>query len=139
MSQARQRLYFGHPVNTYGTPLEDEILRLISARFPEWETVNPNLPEHQAGYLAAKKSPSGDGMFYFTETVVPRCQAGVILPFRDGRWGAGLYREACVLWGLSLPVYVIGMRGDIHGPVTARYVTQPLTVEETRQRLQSPY
>ena len=45
-----KKLYFGHPVNVYGTDLEKKLLEKIAADFPDWNIENPNQKNHQEGY-----------------------------------------------------------------------------------------
>ena len=49
----RPTLYFAHPVNVYGTELESNLLARIVGEFPGYDIVNPNAPQHLAGYKAA--------------------------------------------------------------------------------------
>lgn len=129
-----QRIYFGHPVNTYGTALEERLLEAISLAFEGWEIENPNQPKHEEGYQHFKKENS-NGMLYFLEKVLPQCQSGIFLPFRDGKWGAGVYKEAKYFTDWNFPIWTINPLGvieyiylqDIH----------PLSVEETRERIRA--
>jgi hypothetical protein len=90
-------LYFAHPVNTYNTQLEQDMLALIATCFPEMIIENPNQPQHQAGYKEWKercKDTPSQGMNYFFDAVLPDCEAGTVaLPFLDGRLGAGVAGE----------------------------------------------
>lgn len=87
-------LYFAHPVNTYDTQLEQDMLSLIATCFPEMEIENPNQPQHQKGYVEWKerfKNSPSQGMSYFFDVVLPNCDAGTVaLPFLNGRLGAGV-------------------------------------------------
>ena len=129
-----KRLYFGHPINTYDTDLEFQLLQRISGSFPDWEIENPNQKCHQEGY-ARWKETTGNGMDYFTKQVLPSCQGGVFLPFRDGAWGAGVHKEAKFCVDQGHPVWIIAPDGAI---VSLDISTvQPLTVEETRSRIRT--
>jgi hypothetical protein len=90
-------LYFAHPVNTYDTTLEKETLNLIQKYFPEFIIENPNQSRHQKGYAEWKerlKNTPSQGMNYFFDKVLPKCDAGTIaLPFLDGKIGAGVTGE----------------------------------------------
>lgn len=90
-------LYFAHPVNTYDTQLEQDMLALIAMCFPEMTIENPNQPQHQKGYSEWKerlKNTPSQGMNYFFDAVLPDCEAGTVaLPFLDGRLGAGVAGE----------------------------------------------
>lgn len=39
--QERPSIYFGHPMNTYNTPLEERLLQQIQSQFPNASIVNP--------------------------------------------------------------------------------------------------
>lgn len=82
-------IYFAHPTADYGTPLEAAAIALIQARFPDATIVNPNSPEHHAGYERA-------GMDYFFAEVLPTCNACVYIGFDDEMIGAGVAAE--FLW-----------------------------------------
>ena len=133
-----RRLYFGHPINAYDTELEKFLLIRVAATFPDWEIVNPNSPVHSAGYKAEKQL-SGNGMHYFLERVVPTCQTGVFLPFREGRFGMGVWSEASVLHQLNRPVWKISAQGILAPILNLRNEPPPLSVEETRERIKFPY
>ena len=130
-----KRLYFGHPVNTYNTDLEARLIQQISEAFPDWEIENPNQKCHQEGYNRWKES-TGNGMKYFTEQVLPSCQGGIFLPFRDGAWGAGVFKEAKFYSDKGQPIWVIASDGNIM-PLELSSV-QSLSVEETRARIRTP-
>ncbi len=144
------RLYFGHPINVFGTELQRLLLQRIASQFVGWVIVSPNTPEHQAGYESAKRLTAGpnptaeqlrlaSGMHYFLERVVPACQGGVFLPFRDGRWGAGVYAEAAVVLRMHYPAYKISPDGEIRPVLDLRNEPEPLSADETRARIGLPY
>lgn len=122
-------LYFAHPVNVYDTDLERFLLARIAERFPDYRILNPNAPEHAAGYAAK-------GMAYFLDDVLPTCQACVLLAFRDGLIGKGVYDEACLIHGKGGPVSEI-----LPGGALLSWSPDPsrrLTVDETRARIRLP-
>ncbi len=134
----RPKIFFSHPVNTYNTPLEAFLLQKIAEHFPQYDVENPNQPHHQEGYERYKRE-RGNGMAYYYEEVLPDCGAGgVHLPFRDGKYGAGVFGEAVRLDRLACPVWSISPEGVI----TEAYVEQmrryALTAEETRKRVYDP-
>ncbi len=104
-------LYFAHPVNTYGTQLEQDMLSLIATCFPEMEIENPNQPQHQKGYAEWKerlKDTPSQGMNYFFDAVLPNCDAGTVaLPFLDGKIGAGVAGEVIYMPQQKKGVYLI--------------------------------
>jgi len=130
----RKRLYFGHPINIYGTDLETQLLERISREFPDWDIENPNQKQHQEGYERWKNS-TGYGMDYFNKEVLPNCQGGVFLPFRDCKLGAGVWKEAKFFADQGLPIWMIAPDGTIT-PLDLS-ATLPLTVEETRSRIRT--
>jgi len=131
----RRKLYFGHPINVYGTELEKRLLDRITGAFPEWDIENPNQPSHEAGYQTWKKE-RGNGMEYYFQVVLPACGGGIFLPFRDGKWGAGVFGEAQAIARQGGPVWEITHRGII-STVELREV-RVLSVEDTRSRIRTP-
>lgn len=139
-----KKLYFAHPINTYGTPLERELLARIADRFPGYEIVNPSDQIHKDEVARLKKDdPKANVMPYFI-TLVGSCQVGVVLPFRDGMWGAGVWAEADQIYQNGGEVWVIdpGNYEVMNIPPEsqgASFVPRVrLTVEETRARIRNP-
>jgi len=130
----RGLLYFGHPVNTYGTRLEEILLKKISKSFPNYEIENSNQKCHQDGYQQ-RKEQTGNGMDYYTEEVLPRCDGGIFLPFRDGLWGAGVFAEARFFTERGLSIWEIFPNGIIASPDLN--LVWSLTINETRQRIRN--
>lgn len=123
----KMEVYFGHPINTYNTELESKLLKKIEEYFsPDWEIENPNQKHHQEGY---KKH----GMGYYLEKVLSKCKAGIFLPFRDGKWGAGVFKEAERLSELNCPIFMINPAGFIQKIDIKN--AKVLTIEETRVRI----
>ena len=135
--ESRGVLYFGHPVNTYNTELEGILLGTIFENFAAWEIENPNQKKHQEGYQRYKEE-KGNGMLYFDE-VLQNCSGGIFLAFRDGKWGAGVAKEALNLLNRGLPVWQIRFVGDvvIIEELESIDFTEEniLSVEETRARI----
>lgn len=103
----KQKLYFAHPVNTYGQPIEIKMINLIKKFFPQFDIENPNQPQHQKGYTEWKKK-CGNGMEYFYQTVLPDCEAGsVAMPFLDGMYGAGVAGEEVWYLERNLPIFLV--------------------------------
>lgn len=130
----RPKIYFGHPINAYGTELEKQLLEKIAAAFPEFEIENPGEKRHKEEYLHWKRE-SGSGMDYFFKKVLPGCDAGVFLPFRDGAWGAGVFGEAEILASRGCPIYQITSDGIITR-VNLDEI-RVLTIEETIIRIRA--
>jgi len=128
----KKRLYFGHPINVYSTALEAALLARIAAAFPDWEVENPNQKKHDEGYERYKRE-TGRPMDYYTIEVLPSCHGGVFLPFRDGAWGAGVYKEAEAIAARGCPIWTITADGDVRATDLAK--VRVLTVPETRERI----
>jgi len=131
----RKKLYFGHPINIYDTDVEVRLLRKISEAFPEWDIENPNQKHHADGYEHWKKT-TGKGMDYFFKVVLPSCHGGIFLPFRDGKWGAGVFGEAKYLSEKGCPIWQITAEGTIRQSNLDE--AEILTVEETCSRIRTP-
>ncbi len=133
----KRRMYFGHPINLYGTSLQAKLLITLQDAFQDWEIVNPDHPDHQKGYAEfAKAHPNGSGMGYFFEKILPDCQAGTFLAFGDGKFGKGVYGEAEWLQQRDRPIWEITPRFTI---TTLRLDPERcLTVEATRERIRFP-
>jgi hypothetical protein len=130
---AKKRLYFGHPVNVYGTELQKFLLDRIRRGFREWEIVNPDRPEHDGGYARYKRE-TGNGMEYYKKEVLPRCHGGVFLPFSDGMWGAGVHLEASTFVERRRRIWIIASHGQIRRARSWNEI-RVLSVEETRARI----
>jgi len=128
------KLYFGHPIDTYDTPLETELIQKIQDFFPFYFVENPNQPHHQIGYKIYKQE-TGNGMTYYYENVLPDMNAGVFLPFEDGMFGAGVWAEANFLHELAKPIYEINLEGKISKLELDE--NRELSIQETRDRLYS--
>ena len=127
-----RRLYFGHPINVYDTPLEWHLIGAIvaSTEFLGWEIENPNQPKHEAGYKRT-------GMSYYFEAVLPTCRGGVFLPFRDGRWGQGVFGEMKWFHDHGHPIWQITHLGHVDRLRTLPAPATILSVEETRARIRT--
>lgn len=131
------KLYFAHPINTYGTPLERAILDLLERKFGYHEIVNPSDQVHvnKVNELRAA-DPKANVMPYFV-SLTDACHAIAVLPFGDGMWGAGVWSEAENILSRKGFVWVID-------PVTLDGVyldklpeEKRLSVEDTRARIRN--
>lgn len=129
------KLYFGHPINTYNTELEKQLLIKIQDVFPDLPIENPNQLHHQEGYQLWKKL-YGNGMRYYFEVVLPHCTGGIFLPFRDGKWGAGVFGEAEFLFKQGCVIFEITHTFELKKIEDIKNVPL-LSVEETRLRVYS--
>ncbi len=134
-----KRVYFGHPINTYGTELENYLLDKIflagffNGIFEGWTVENPNQKHHQENCQTWKEK-TGNAMNYFYECVLPECHAGIFLPFCDGKWGAGVFGEADWLVKHDCPIWEINHYGRIR-KIECFQEIPFLNVEETRKRI----
>ena len=127
-----KKLYFVHPVNVYNTRLEVNLIEKIKIAFPDWEIENPAETKHNEGYKEWQEK-TGRGMNYFFNIVLPECQGGVFLPFRDGAWGIGVFGEAEFLSKKDLPIWQISSDGEI-SEINLKN-TNVLSIEKTRLRI----
>lgn len=128
----QEKIYFGHPITIYNTVLEQRLIACIALAFPEHSLENPNQAHHQEGYRRWKEK-TGKSMDYFFNEVLPRMSAGVFLPFEDGKWGTGVFREATFLKEQGKSIYEINLEGTI----TQMRLddTRALSIEETCARI----
>jgi hypothetical protein len=126
---SKPKLYFAHPINAYDTELEQALLQRIAERFPDYEIINPNSPEHAAGYRA-------QGMTYFLNDILPKCDACVLLAFRDGMIGKGVYAEAATSYLCGHQVWEIFPDGTVH--YWRLWSSRCLSVEDTRAHIHHP-
>jgi hypothetical protein len=128
-----KKLYFGHPVNVYNAPLENQLIKTIGLAFPEWEIENPNQQKHQDGY---KKwtAKTGRGMDYYFQEVLPQMNGGIFLPFIDGKFGAGVFGEAENLFKANKKIWTINHQKIVKSVQSVNSLPF-LSVDETRQRI----
>ncbi len=136
MKQMQPKLYFGHPINVYGTELEARLIAVIKETFPGWEIVNPGEQRH-IKECERRKAAGQNAMEYFFKEVLPDCKAGVFLPFRDGKWGAGIVGEAKFLDENGHSIWQIDAEGHISRIFFNEVATLALSVEETRKRIRN--
>lgn len=132
-----QRLYFGRPINVYGSSLERDLLREINFRFPSYSLVDPGAEDVQSRMRAfvAEHGPESEMRFFF-EQELPFVDQGVFLPFEDGLFSSGAFREAEFLLQRDKPIYEISPYGRIT-PLTL-CPEQKLSVADTRKRIRFP-
>ena len=126
-----EKIYFGHPVNVYGTHDEERLIKIIEEHFPQFEVENPNQSHHQEGYQRWRGISKG--MDYYFKEVLPNMTAGIFLPFADGMLGAGVYGEAEFIAKDGKDIYEI----DFAGNIETFYLdsTRKLSIPETRERV----
>jgi len=79
----KPRVYYAHPINIYNSPRERRDLEALE--YMGFEVVNPNGPEHDAGYRE-------EGMDYFYD-LVGECDGIAFRAFADGNIPAGVAKE----------------------------------------------
>lgn len=140
-----RKLYFAHPINTYGTPLEQNMLKIIRDRFPDHEIVNPSDRVHVDAVEAIRaKDPKANVMPYFI-ALVDSCATVVALPFGDGMLGAGVwaevnqvYRNAGDVWLIIDPANCLIVNVPRESQGADCVPRTRLSVEETRARIRNP-
>lgn len=133
------KMYFGRPVSAYareGSEMDSFLLPIISSAFQEYEILDPGTPDHEDGYRRWKEH-TGSGMDYFFKEVLPQCDGGVFLPFRDGYWSAGAFKEASWFERNGLPTWSITCDGEISTVYPERVESSGLvlSVDQTRSRV----
>lgn len=149
-----QRIYFAHPVNVYNEPIEKAFEDLLThyLGYGTYKVIeNPNQPHHQEGYKAyAKRVKESDtkhkGMNYFFDTVLPKCDGGVALPFLDGRMGLGVAGELKWYVEHGKPTWIIlptrmpavgELQEFIANPLNGLFLVRPFTAEESELLLKN--
>ena len=108
-------VYYAHCAALYNSHQEKRDLETLALL--GFEVLNPNAPEHQAGYVK-------DGMMYF-ERLVTECGALTFRALPDGRIPAGVFNEINVAMGAALPVFEL----------PHNLLTRGMSVEATREYL----
>lgn len=112
-------LYFAHPVNSYDTPLETAVEKLITELLPGYSIESPNQPHHQEAYEkwqteTAENRDVHSAMQYFFKVVQPTCVGSVALPFLDGKMGLGVAGEVVRDADDGKPTWFINPRFTLH-------------------------
>lgn len=91
------KIYFAHPISSYGTPEEAQIIRSLEDM--GLIVINPSDKQHQDAvdkiqqqYAHDRNEGSRLVMEYFVK-VCNACDGCVMLPFPDGSVGAGIVKE----------------------------------------------
>ncbi|MDD3101689.1 MAG: hypothetical protein PHE59_00880 [Patescibacteria group bacterium] len=127
------KIYFGHPQNVYNTDLEKRLLEKIDFYFPKWEIINPAEKCHQEEAKRLKqKRGSAAAMDYFIK-LISDCEVGIFLPFKDNKWGAGIFKEAKNIAKRGGIIYKIDEKGTIDN--IKFNLVKHLSIKETRARI----
>ena len=130
------KIYFAHCMADYDTLRERLALRLISARFPDYEIVNPNSPGISGDYETHRSKD--DPMLYFRQ-IVNGCDALAFL-YNAGDTrsvGAGVGAEVLEALVHGKPIFFIdiSINGDRVAGALDRCSGMPehvLSIEESR-------
>lgn len=129
-----RNLYFAHPINVYDTELEKQILATLGESFPSWNVVNPNHPDHDAGYQRYAAKEGGRGMDYFFEDVLPEQDGVICMPFTDGMIGKGVFEETERILQRTQNAWLMSPDG-IYQKIHELDSALCLSVDETRARV----
>jgi hypothetical protein len=133
-----KKVYFAHPINTYGTALEAELLALVKTKWPHHEVVNPSDAVHEAMAKELRTlGNSADVMAYF-ESLVASCDELVALPFADSMWGAGIWSEAEIMLAKDGWVWMIHPDSRKVTYVPKLIAERKLSIDDTRARIRNP-
>lgn len=124
------RVYYAHPIWFYNTNTERADVATIEQQFG-CNALNPNTPEHDAGYNT-RKAETGVGMDYFFENVLPNCIACVFRADIDGMISSGVAVEAQWFLERHIPVYEIAAGLVIS--ITALDPIRLMSIAESRKR-----
>lgn len=137
------KIYFAHPITTYGTQVEQDVLDAIKRWVgADTEVVNPNQLVHQENYrsLFVDVDTRARAFEYFLY-LARQCNFCVFLPFEDRLIGSGVAAEIQTFFdrfGTEARVYE-WIPVDNHFRMRHQdYFATPgrvLTVEETRKRI----
>jgi len=137
-----KKIYFAHAVNSYNTPIESAAEALIAQVFADGDLAlieNPNRPYHQKGYKewaqrAKQSSTQHKGMNYFYDLVLPVCDAGIAMPFLDGKMGLGVAGEALWFLDRGKTAWFMEPRPEIGPKDLEEFVKDPLRSDLFRIR-----
>jgi len=121
MIENKPLIYFAHPVGSYGTKLEQEIILFLEK---DWTVINPNRPEIQI--------LCGKNMANYCRIINDFAQAVVGLSYGDGKWGAGVYLELLAGSNKGIPLFQVEVsdRGLKLKNLNSKKIV-PLSIENT--------
>lgn len=140
-----RKVYFAHPVSSYGTLEERWILDKLRHSSYLGEIVNPAAPEHQGEAARIKRlhpdsaEASKAAMAYFLGLAFG-CTACVYLPFPDGMIGAGIAAEVDTFLARKARVFEVQIDdGNVFWLAATEALDERrcLGVEETRAYLRT--
>ena len=96
----KPKLYFAHPIPTYGTEQETRAVRYLQIDFPNYEIINP------------EKAPGRNMQFYLGQ--VAESDRVVFMAFPNDLIGRGTYREVTFAQELGKPVHYLDQNLTLH-------------------------
>lgn len=143
------KVYFAHPINIYGEPLESAFETLIANALTDGDcskVENPNQKVHKLGYAyyaeRYKNEPFAKGtrgMRYFFEVVLPGCSSVAAVPFLDSRMGLGVLTEVENFLENGYPAWFVSptrvptaedLKEFISNPLCGLFEVRPFTEKE---------
>lgn len=125
------RVYFAHPMSTYGTFSEKLALKAIAKRFKGWKIINPS-DEEIVGAVRVLYPLAGMDLF---DVIVSKADAVVAMPFKDGLHGAGVFSELTAANRARVPLYLISAFPDKAISELDYRSVVAASVNETRARI----
>ena len=95
----RRKIYFAHPRAFYSKPEEKKAEQLISKEFPEHIIVNPNVD-----WIQGRVEELGFDIFF---KVINTVEFICAMPFKDGKFGNGTWRECDYANKKGKDIYVV--------------------------------
>ena len=136
------KIYFAHPINTYGTEGEATIVNALEST--GYKVVNPNSEQCKSrisGFRAEyndKAISSPVVMGYFVG-ICDGCDGSAFLAFEDGKIGAGVAKEIKSFFDRGAPVFEVALGKDGETVRMEQMKEYPadriLSVDETRARV----
>jgi len=114
--EIERRIYFGHPRLYYNTKWETKAIQMIQKKWPNLIVLNPN----QRNRFEKNVKKSGFKIFY---TLVDRCEIGAFMLMENGKWGAGIFREAQQMEKSGKKIFEVNPWKNKIKPTTTRGVT----------------
>jgi hypothetical protein len=141
-------LYLGRPINLFNTSEDGALLKAIAEFFPEYQIEDPAQQKHAEGYARYKALKGQEyngrivqsGMDYYFQELLPSMDGGAFVPFRDGKFGKGVFGEAEFLANSGKESYVVDFDWknlELKGLrcFDPRDTFRCLTVEQTQARV----
>lgn len=144
----KPKMYVGRPINLFNTPQDGTLMKVLSKFFFEYDLEDPNQKKHSDGYFKYRAMKGTEyngrivqsGMDYYFQEILPYIFSGVFVPFRDGRFGKGVFDEAEFISKKGKESYVLDFDWEnleFRGLrcFDPRETFKCLTVEETQARI----